>query len=56
MISKNQSIYIDRVSNGFMLKTEKSHHTTTSFDEIMVFEKIQSLIEFLKIHFPEDKK
>lgn len=51
MIKPNDSISIDKVSNGFVIKTEVRQHEMASLNDTSVCNTLPQLKRFLDNHF-----
>jgi hypothetical protein len=53
MIKSNDSITIEKVSNGFIIRTEVRQHEMASLNEIAVCNTTSQLNKFIREHFTE---
>lgn len=50
----NESILIEKVANGYIVSPKEL--TFTKNEEIFVYEKLESLFDFLNKHFNQEEK
>lgn len=53
MIKPNDSITIEKVSNGFVIRTEVRQHEMASLNEMAVCNTVPQLNKFIREHFAE---
>jgi len=51
MFTKNESLKVTKVSNGFIVEKEHRSMEANSSDNIMVFEKFETMSAWLNLHF-----
>jgi hypothetical protein len=57
MIKKNESITIEKVGNGFMIRPElRQPGVMSSLDDMTVFNTLPQLTKFIKAHFAEKEE